>query len=157
MGAINSGTYCSNTGVFVGAGYAGIGILYGLFGLGVLFSLYALYRSLMGIYQNYFSKGNIFIPYGQAADTYLVAARNMPLEGRKTTLIEPRRMTNRLASQFVQRKTNIIPGGSFADIQQSERNLIDYVPPPISPLPHQVITTTHKKTEIIPGKVVNLG
>lgn len=65
VGAINTGTYCSNTNVFFAAGFAGLGILYGLFGLGVLFSLYTLYRNFMGIYQNFFTKGNILIPFGQ--------------------------------------------------------------------------------------------
>ena len=64
VGAINSGTYCSNTNGFIGAGYGGIGILYGLFGLGALFSLYALYKNFSRLYTHYFSKGNFFVARG---------------------------------------------------------------------------------------------
>lgn len=79
-GAINSGTYCANTGVFFGAGYAGIGILYGLFGLGALFSLYGLYRGFMNMYTGYFAKGNFFVPLIEnTANPYLTAPRGMPL------------------------------------------------------------------------------
>ena len=109
--------------------------MYGLFGLGALFSLYALYQSFMRLYSGYFSKGNFFVPFGQvSANPYLTAPRGMPLEGRKTTLLDSRRMTNRMNTQFNQRRTNILPGGSFADMH-SERHLVEYIPPPPPAMP----------------------
>ena len=123
--------------------------------MAVLFSLWGLYSNLLGIYNNYFGKGNFFLPFNQSAETMLVGARGMPEAGRKTAVVEARRMTNRMNSQFAQRRTKLIPGGSFVDVH-SERNLIDYVPPPIEPIPSAIYQSTKKRTEIVSGRVIDL-
>jgi hypothetical protein len=94
-------------------GYLGIGILYMLWISAFLLSSWRLWSTLQHLFTNYMARGKflLFRPRTVEDLNILQPQRERALTGRKSTILEGKRMTTRLGSQF--KRSNMVPGSQM--------------------------------------------